>query len=178
MIASLGAESLARYTVLPGDSWLTFEARSTLHPVHGKATQLDGFIEAGWDAAGLPLAAPAPRMHVEFPVEQLRSGNGVQDREMWKVVDSKRFPRIAADLRELGVQAAPGRYGASGDITLAGRSRRYEGELSFAHAGELVTVEGELSVDIRDFGLKPPSLLIVKVDPVVKVHLHLVARQG
>jgi hypothetical protein len=117
-------------------------------------------------------------MHVEFPVEQLRSGNGVQDREMWKVVDSKRFPRVSADLRELHGRSEPGRYAASGDVTLAGRSRRYEGELSFAHEGDVVTVEGALSIDIRDFGLKPPNLLIVKVDPVVKVHLHLVARQG
>jgi hypothetical protein len=176
--ASLGAENLVRYTVLPADSWLTFEARSTLHPVHGKATQLDGFIDANWNATGLPAGTPPPRMHVEFPVEQLRSGNGVQDREMWKVVDSKRFPRVSADLRELHGRSEPGRYAASGDVTLAGRSRRYEGELSFAHEGDVVTVEGALSIDIRDFGLKPPNLLIVKVDPVVKVHLHLVARQG
>lgn len=178
MTASLGTENLVRYAVQPADSWLTFEARSTLHPVHGRATQLDGFIEATWDGQGLPVATPAPRMHVEFPIEQLRSGNGVQDREMWKVVDSKRFPRVAADLRELHEQAEPGYYAASGDITLAGRSRRYEGDLKFAHEGELVTVEGALSVDIRDFGLRAPNLLIVKVDPVVKVHLHLVARQG
>ena len=39
-------------------------------------------------------------MHVEFKVESLRTGNDLQDREMWKLIDSKRFPRIAGDLRE------------------------------------------------------------------------------
>lgn len=167
-----------RFTVASSDSWLTFEARSTLHPVHGKATNLEGFVEAVWQPDGSLAAEPPARMHVEFPVEQLRSGNAMQDREMWKIVDSKRFPRVAADLRELRAGAGPGRYAASGDITLAGRSRRYEGELAFADDAQEVTVEGELSVDIRDFGLKPPNLLIVKVDPIVKVHLHLVARSG
>jgi hypothetical protein len=43
---------------------------------------------------------------------------------------------------------------------------------------EIVTVEGEFGVDIRDFGLKPPSLLILKVEPVLRVILRLVARKG
>jgi len=41
--------------------------------------------------------------------------------------------------------------------------------------GDRVTIDGELDVDIRDFGLKPPNLLIVKVEPVVHVRLHLAA---
>lgn len=178
MSAPADARSAERYAVSPSDSSLTFEARSTLHPVHGKAANLDGYIEAACDTDGTLVTEPAPRMHVEFPVEQLRSGNGMQDREMWKLIDSKRFPRIAADLRELRAVSLPGRYAASGEVTLAGRSRKYDGEFAFSRTGDRVTIEGELNVDIRDFGLKPPSLLIIKVDPIVKVRLHLVATKA
>ena len=94
---------------------------------------------------------------------------------MWKMVDSKRFPRISADLRDVRPGPAPGRYLATGDVTLSGRSRRYEGEFALAHSGDGLTIEGELNVDIREFGLKPPNLLIVKVEPIVRVRLHLVA---
>jgi len=157
---------------------LTFQAKSTLHPVTGTANALEGFIDADWSADGLPVTQPAPAMHVEFPVEQLRSGNAMQDREMWKVVDSKRFPRISADLRQLSPAGTPGRYAASGDVTMAGRSRKYEGELSFARAAGRITVDGELNVDIRDFGLKPPNLFVIKVEPIVRVRLHLVALEA
>jgi len=171
------AQSSARFTVSP-ESTLTFEARSTLHGVHGKATGLEGFLEADVLPNGTLAESPAPRMHVEFGVEQMRSGNALQDREMWKVVDSRRFPRIAADLRDVRPAASAGRYAASGDVTLSGRSRRYDGEFSLVRRDDLITIEGELSVDIRDFGLKPPNLLVIKVDPVVRVRLHLVATKA
>jgi hypothetical protein len=166
----------ARYTIAHADSWLTFEARSTLHAVHGKTADLVGYIETGWSPDGALGLQPAPKMHVDFAVEQLRSGNDLQDREMWKLIDSKRFPRIAADLRDVRAAPTAGRYTAAGDITLAGRARRYEGELALVLDGDSVTVDGELNVDIREFGIKPPNLLIMKVEPIVNVRLHLVAR--
>ncbi|HTA54613.1 MAG TPA: YceI family protein [Candidatus Acidoferrales bacterium] len=175
---AIGAESGTRYAVAPSDSWLAFEGRSTLHRVGGKATSLGGYVEANFSADGALSAQPAPQIHVEFPVEQLRSGNGLQDREMWKMIDSKRFPRVAADLRELRPTPAPGRYAATGDVTLAGRSRGYEGTLTLAKSGDRLTIEGQLDLDIRDFGLKPPALLLIKVDPVVKLNLHLEATRS
>jgi polyisoprenoid-binding protein YceI len=174
LVAAAGTE---RFAVLPSDSWVTFEGHTTLHGLKGKAVGLNGYVEAAWNDDGTLTTAAAPRMHFEIPVKDLRSGNAMFDRETWKLIDSDRFPRIAADLRELRPAAAPNQYDASGDVTLAGRSRRYDGELTFTHDGDLVTIDGQLRIDIRDFGLKPPSLLIIKVDPVVKATLHLVARQ-
>lgn len=176
MSVPVGAESNARYAISRPDSWLTFDARATLHAVHGKATDLDGYVEALWNDDGTLAEQPAPKMHVDFPVERLHSGNAMQDREMWKLIDSKRFPRIAAVLRELHAASGAGRYAASGDVTLAGRVRRYAAELLCVRDGDSVTIDGELSVDVRDFGLKPPTLFIMKADPVVRVRLHLVAR--
>ena len=85
------------------------------------------------------------------------------------MIDSKRFPRVASDLRELRPTTDPGRYAATGDVTLAGRSRRYNGTLTLSSSGDRITIEGELEIDIRDFGLKPPALLLIKVDPAVKL---------
>lgn len=153
---------------------MEFEASSTLHPVQGKATNLVGYLEANF-ADGTLALDPPPKMHVEFQVERLRSGNSLQDREMWKLIDSRRFPLIAADLRDIKPNGTPGSYSASGDITLAGRQRRYDGALSVTPNGEGVAVEGELVLDIRDFGLQPPRLLMVKVQPEVTVRLRLVA---
>jgi hypothetical protein len=155
---------------------LTFEARSTLHSVRGKNASIAGYIDADATPSGSLVLDPMPVMHIDMPVEQLTSGNGLLDQQMWKLIDSKRFPRITADLRGLSPGSAPGRYAASGDVTLAGRMRSYEGELVFGGTPESLVCDGDLVIDIRDFGLTPPSLLILRVDPVVKVHLHLVAK--
>ncbi len=142
--------------------------------MHGSATNVSGYVDAEFTNATL-ATDPPPQMHVEIAVEQLRSGNALQDREMWKLIDSRRFPTIAADLRSLANEGGAGRYKARGDITCAGRQRRYEGMLSVACEGERLRVEGELRVDIRDFGMKPPRFLMFKVEPEVNVRLRLVA---
>ncbi len=149
----------SRYVVVPSETKLEFIASSSLHPVKGSANELRGRVEAGWSDGDI-APDPPPLMHVEFAVEQLRSGNDMQDRQMWKLLDSKRNPRVVADLHKLR-PAGPRRYAASGDITLAGKTRRYTGELAVTHDAGRVTVDGRLPLDIRDFGLNPPPFFDV-----------------
>lgn len=167
-----GVCDIARFVVSPSESKLDFEAASTLHPVHGSATGVSGYVDAEF-AEGALVIDPAPAMHVEIPVERLRSGNEMQDREMWKLIDSRRFPILAADLRALAAGAGGDRYRASGDVTFAGRVRRYDGDLAIARSGDGILVEGDLALDIRDFGIQPPRFLMFKVLPDVKVRLRL-----
>jgi hypothetical protein len=174
-VSPVNAESRLHYVVSTSESSLVFEARSTLHAVRGKATGLSGYVDLSWESDGTVGTLPPPAMHVEFPVDQLRTANALMDHEMHRLIGCASYPRIAADLRELHPDAAPAHFDAVGDITLAGRARRYEGTLTLSPAADRVTIDGELNVDIRDFGLRPPSLLIVKVDPVVRVRLRLIA---
>jgi len=174
----LNAESVTRYAVSPSESSLRVDARSTLHDIRATGTGLSGFIDAAWNPDGsLALSSP-PAMHVEFPIDHVRSGNSLQDREMLKMVDANRFPKVAADLRTAELLSPPNRYAATGDVTLVGRTRTYRGEFTIAGVGDTLTLDGELSVDIRDFGLKPPSLLILKVDPILRVRMRVVARKA
>jgi polyisoprenoid-binding protein YceI len=154
-------------------SSLGFDAKSSLHPVHGTATQLSGTIEATIES-GVLVLEPPPSMHVEFPVERLSSGNPLQDREMWKLLDSKRNPTIRADLKGL-TQRSGNTYRAAGVITMSGRAKTYEGDLVVAAGNDKLTIDGALVIDIRDFGLQPPRLLMITVQPHVSVKLHLIA---
>lgn len=170
-----GKPAHERCEVASGDSSLTFFAMTTANPVYGKATELRGYIDAAWTANGTLAREPAPKMHVEFSVERLRTGNDLQDREMWKLIDSKRFPKIAGDLGDLRGDSSRGRYVATGIITLAGLARKYEGEFRLERDAKHVTLDGELEVDVRDFGLKGMNLLVLSVEPLVRVRLHLIA---
>lgn|GEM_PF-1111151 len=166
-----------RFDVVSGESSLTFFATSQLFPVYGRATEMSGYIEAAWNPNGTLAVAPLPKMHLELKVESLRTGNELQDREMWKLIDSKRFPKIVAELRELSAGTLHGRYTAAGQITLAGLARRYEGELLPSRAGEYARIGGDINVDVRDFGLKSMKLMVLSVEPLVRVRLRMVARK-
>ncbi len=164
-----------RFEVVSADSSLTFFATSTMQSAYGKTADLSGYIEAAWNLDGTLAATPAPKMHVEFKVESLRTGNELQDREMWKLIDSKRFPKISGDLANFSAGSIPGRYTGSGQITLAGLARAYEGEFRLERDRKDVRLNGELNIDVRDFGLKPINLLVLSVAPLVRVRLHLSA---
>ena len=166
-----------RFDVVSRESSLTFFATSSVQAAYGKTTALRGSIDAAWNLDGTLGKQPPPRMHVEFAVESLQTGNDLQDREMWKLIDSKRFPKISGDLGEFSAGAVNGRYTAAGRITLAGLARGYEGEFRLERDGRRVTVHGELQIDVRDFGLKPINLLVLSVAPLVRVRLHLVAEK-
>jgi hypothetical protein len=58
---------------------------------------------------------------------------------------------------------------------MSGRRKSYEGDLTIKVDKDRMVVDGTLVVDIRDFGLQPPRLLMVTVQPQVTVKLHLVA---
>ncbi len=163
-----------RFEVVQAESSITFFATSTVLAAFGKSTKLSGYIDAAWTDDGTLAAQPAPRGHLEFMVESLRTGYDLQDHEMWKLIDSKRFPKISAELREFGQSTARGRYTAVGQITLAGLARIYEGEFTLDRDDGRMTLKGEQKIDVRDFGLKPINLLVLSVAPLVRVRLNLV----
>jgi len=174
---TVGAQNATTYAISPAESSLIVNARSTLHAIRANVAGLTGTVAAAWNADGTIASSPPLAIHVEFPLDQVRSGNAMQDREMLKMVDARRFPKVAGDLKSVEVIVPPDRYRATGEITLAGRARPYGGEFTIAAAGDDLTVEGEVSIDMRDFGLQPPRLLNFTVDPVLRIKLRLVARK-
>jgi hypothetical protein len=59
-------------------------------------------------------------------------------------------------------------------------TKRIEGEVTLqALDDETVQVDGEKTLDVRDFGLQPPKFLLLQVYPEVRVRARIVAvREG
>lgn len=149
------------------------EARSSLHPIHGEATGLEGSIEADVTDGRVDFG-DTPKIRVELPVEQLKSGKALEDAELQRRIDAKRYPTIRGEVREIK-EAAGGQYRARGDLTFHGVTRPVEGEVSVKVDGDSLVIEGEQTFDIRDFGVDPPKILMLKVHPDVKVRVRVVA---
>jgi polyisoprenoid-binding protein YceI len=166
---------VGRYRIDPARSRVSIDARSSLHPIHTQTDGLDGWLEIDVVDGGIDVEAD-PRGHVEFPVSKLASGNPLEDRELQRRIDSRRFPTISGDLESMKATDESTRYLVAGALTFRGVKRRYTDEITLdASAVSTVKLSGQSVFDIRDFGMEPPRILMLKVQPEVTVRIDIVA---
>jgi polyisoprenoid-binding protein YceI len=156
-------------------SSVAIEGKTTTHTMHASSNALSGTLECVLDTKGRPRLDRPYKATLELPVESIKTGIGLQDREMRRRFDVKRFPNITARLRK-ATQVEPGvRYVAVADLSMHGTTRRFESEVRLRIGQRRLTIDGEQVIDMRDFGIDPPRLIILTVDPEVTVRVHIVA---
>jgi len=171
---------MPRYLVDASASRIRIEAHSTLHPVVVETSEVAGHLDVDVAADGTVVVPDGAGWILEVPGRALRSGNQVIDRETARRLDWRQHPVIRGELVSVdaGNGLALGEVRLHGDVSLHGQTRRVVGIVAVAMAndGDAITVRGRSCLDVRDFGLKPPRLLVMKVDPDVEVAIDLVAR--
>jgi polyisoprenoid-binding protein YceI len=171
---------VARFRIVPGLSRVWIEGRSTLHPIRTETSGLEGWVELELGRRGQVDLAAAPEAHLEFEVARLTSGNPLEDRELRRRIDARRFPTIVGDLTAMEATDEAGRYRVSGDLTFRGVTRQYEDEMTVEAVDAVdgtVILEGEKTFDVRDFGMEPPRILLLKVEPHVSVKVAITAQK-
>jgi len=166
---------VATFRIDPRRSKVWIEARSSMHPIHGEADGLEGSIRADVADGSIDLSE-GPKIQIELPVDKLQSGKKLEDAEMMRRIDARRYPTIRGETTEFKENG--GRYEVRGDLTFHGVTRQVEGEVTISAPDERsLVIEGEQTFDIRDFGVDPPKILMLKVHPDVKVRVKVVAQQ-
>jgi polyisoprenoid-binding protein YceI len=152
-------------------------ARSNVHPIHTEAHGLEGWLDL--DVTDGKLNVDQLLLgHLEFPVRNLKSGNGFEDRELQRRIDARRYPTIAGDLKAMKQTNEPSRYIVGGDLTFRGVTRPYEDHMTVEVLNDqTITLTGESTFDIRDFGMEPPRILLLKVQPNVDVRVEIFAEK-
>ena len=159
----------------PSRSRVWIDARSNVHPIHSSASGLEGFIEFDTDRAGEVGAHPTGSL--SFPVRSLSSGNPLERRELQKRIDARRHPTIDGVLTSME-PLDDNRLRVRGDLTFRGVTQGVEGELTLSSLDErTIQLEGASTFNIRDFGMEPPRVLMLRVEPEVKVRVELVAER-
>ncbi len=160
------------YVLDPDRSMLSIEGRSTLHPIRSDATGLQGWVELTFDSrGGIDLAAPASA-HLEFPLSRLRSGNPLLDRETERRVEAKRYPVITAELAQLASAEDADHVMARGAVSFHGVTTDLLGIVQLRQDDGELEINGEVRFDVREFGVRPPRLLALRVHPEVAVIMH------
>jgi polyisoprenoid-binding protein YceI len=166
---------MPRFRIIPERSRVWLEASSSVHPIHGEASGLSGSIDVQFDGTGLDFSS-SPEIKVELPVEQLKSGNRLEDAEMMRRIDARRYPAIRGVVKDMKSQGVDGRYAVTGDLSFHGVTQTVEGEVTVSRPDDgTLVIEGEQQFDIRDFKVSPPKVLMLKVHPEVKVRIRVEA---
>jgi polyisoprenoid-binding protein YceI len=169
---------VAHYRIVPDRSQVLIDAKSSLHPIHTRTDGLEGYLELEVLGAGRVNLHSSPKSKLSLPVDQLKSGNRLEDRELKRRIDARRYPTIDGELSELRETGDEGRYLASGDLTFRGVTNTYEDEVTIAQVDDrTLRVEGEHTFDIRDFGMEPPKILMLRVEPDVNVRVEIIAEK-
>jgi polyisoprenoid-binding protein YceI len=169
---------VAHYRIVPDRSQVLIDAKSSLHPIKTRTDGLDGSLDIEVLGGGRVNLHSQPSATLSFPVDRLKSGNPLEDRELKRRIDSRRYPTIDGDLGELRETGKDGRYLARGDLTFRGVTNTYEDEITITQVDDrTLKLEGEHTFDIRDFGMDPPKILMLKVEPNVDVRVEIIAEK-
>lgn len=168
------------FEIVPGESRLETEVRSSVHPIHSRSTELSGRIEGSFDGDGRPDLTQPHQARIELPVRSVASGNRLNDGEMLRRVDARRYPTLTfqvADVRK-SEGSEDGSYVGTVTVDAHGRTRRQEVPFHLVVDGDRLLLDAGHTFDMRDFGLQPPRIFTLKVEPEVQVTVHLVARES
>lgn len=166
---------MARYQIDPSRSQVWISARSNVHPIHTSTSGLEGWIDLRFTATGRLDLRARPTAHLELAVARLRSSNPLEQRELRRRIDAKHHPLITGELTSFE-PADDGRFRAGGDITFRGVTQAHSDDLTIEKVDDsTIRVEGQSSFDIGDFGMEPPKILVLKVEPVVEVRIEVTA---
>jgi polyisoprenoid-binding protein YceI len=169
---------MATFNVLSQESPVSVDAQTTGHPVHAESHALSGTVDVELDEQGHPNLAQPYSAHLQVPVETLRSGHNLQDREMHRRLDTRHFPDITVDLTEVTpAEETEGHYRAKARLSVRGQTQEVEGDVTLSVDGDRIVIEGEKTIDMRSFGVAPPNLIVLRVAPEVGVRVRVTAQR-
>jgi len=182
-----------RYEAQPAASKMKIAGTSTLHDWTVECAVIGGFMEIDAtmpeNASGAAPSSARPRVEVNVPVRQLKSGKKGMDAVMHDAMKQEKFPKIEYKMIELKPKAgsaaggAKAEFDATGTITVAGVTKTNTMPVTIERVEKTkLKVTGATPLKMTDFGIKPPApeiaLGLIKTGDDVKISFEWLTRQA
>lgn len=182
--AAVAWTSIRRDLTLDPQSRVWVVGSSTVRGFECSAGAFEAVIAtSGAATISTVLAGERAVTAVEFsvPAQELDCRNGTMNNHMYKALKAAEHPTITfrATSYEPTTAGANVRGILTGELTLGGVTRPAAVEVVSTDGGDgTLLVSGVHLIRMREFGLKPPSLMLgtLKVDEKVNVHFELYLR--
>lgn len=166
LVVEVGAAT-QRLVIDRSNSQVEVAVHATVDSFTAKLANYDAQIEVD------PATARVTAARFQFRFAELKTGKEKRDREMHEWQQTEAHPDGEFALTALE-STADGRFTARGTLRLHGVTKELSFPVAVTTDRRLFAVDGEPSLDTRDFGLGViRKFAVLKVDPVVKVRFHL-----
>lgn len=145
----------AQYKLDQEVSFLYINGTSTLHDWTLVAEQMQGSLNAEIGETGIKRLG---FVQITIPVISLKSGKPGMDDNMNKALKSNQFPEISYILKNHTIDKSE--MTVTGELTIAGVSKTISSKISHEDIGKHIKFNGELTINMSDFGIKPPEFLL------------------
>jgi polyisoprenoid-binding protein YceI len=160
------------FAVDPGRSRLTITARSRIHPIHLDAP-VAGDIAAEVAPDGFDIAQPITASLI-VELDQLRSDDRLVSAELKRRLDTAHHPLATFTVDSVSYDGGDA-YRLTARLALLGITKPFVARCAVTLDGLRMSASGSVSLDVRDFGITPPRMLMVRVEPDIAVDVSLVA---
>jgi polyisoprenoid-binding protein YceI len=160
-------------------SRVRIDGDSSLHPWFAETGAFTAVLTVDADAAtsasvAAAVAAGKPAtMTVTIPVAGLKSEHSGLDKNLRKALSADKHPDVVYTLERY--EAKGSRLSVGGKLTIAGETQPAVLVATAAVSGSLYVVDGEQSLLMTDYGVKPPVMMMGAIKTankiVVKYHL-------
>lgn len=164
----------SRFRIVEERSTVLIGARSTMGPIGFESRAVCGEIRARIVDGEVDHKCK-PSASLDVGLQDLRSGNELYDAELRRRIEVAVHPTCHLELIETEL-LGDRRYALAGDLTFHDTTRPVEGSVEVeAPNDRTLLVVGEKTIDIRDFDIAAPSILMLKIYPDVRVQMFLEA---
>jgi len=175
--AMVGSEPPVRFRIDPAASLVWFDADARLHSFRGQTHKINGYFT-------LQSSAPPQIAEAKVIIEaaSLETGNTERDADMRNdFLEVRRFPSIEFGVTEL-VSPRSIAGGTEWDLVLQGRlmvhgiTRDVKVPATISLGSERVMARGQIRLDMRDYNIRVPRLLLIPMKSEVLVGFAVVAQ--
>lgn len=161
--------AMRTFTVVPEKSSIIVEAKSSVGPIAFEGLGCRGQFQIQVDDHHIGIDQGAIG-ELEVDLTRLTSGNAAYDAELQRRIDTRKHPTAHVTLTDIR-EIEAGRFWAEADLSFHGVTRAISGTIEAQFQDDHVEIRGIEGIDIRDFGIPTPSVLMLKIYPEVRVHL-------
>jgi polyisoprenoid-binding protein YceI len=180
--AAAQGPSAVRLRLEPG-SEVTVEGTSTMHDFHCKTNKIMAYVDVdpGYTKDLTKIAKPIVSVKVNILVNTLKCGNGTMDKNLYSTLNAEKTPMITYTLSGYDILnglSASFAANTKGSLKISGTEKLVDMKINASRLSEgKVTAEGEETLLMTDFGIKPPAFMLgtLKVGNEVKVKFNLKA---
>jgi polyisoprenoid-binding protein YceI len=177
-VPMLAAAAMTPLSLQPG-SRVWVEGTSTVRSWHCESTRAEG--GAGVSTVDVARLSSVARAEVTVPAATLDCRNGTMNGHMRKALKADASPTLG--FHATSVQVTPTGAGAGtaemqGTLSIAGQERPVTISGTVASEGAQLRVRGTKRIDMREWGVRPPSLMMgtMRVNPNATIGFDVVLK--